>query len=209
MARKKLDLTTYSTVLFIDSMVVLEGKPLATMPWKEIDANGPVLVLLVPQVLDEVDKKKRDGRIGKRAREFNRLIWPAAESGNPARIVDGPPAVDLGIAVCGRPDWDALDDLDLERGDSRVVAQVLYVQDVPFEARVVFTQDPNVMAGASRHGLQTKRLPDHWMMDPEPSPAEKEIQRLKSRVKELEATEPELSVEIRLEGSPPVLSRFA
>src|SRR4051794_24838800 len=148
MARKKLDLTTYSTVLFIDSMVVLEGKPLATMPWKEIDANGPVLVLLVPQVLDEVDKKKRDGRIGKRAREFNRLIWPAAESGNPARIVDGPPAVDLGIAVCGRPDWDALDDLDLERRDSRVVAQVLYAQDVPFEARVV-----GGFKWSSQHGL--------------------------------------------------------
>jgi hypothetical protein len=194
------DQKPYSTVLFIDSMVILEAKPLATLPWAEIDPSGPILILLVPQVLKEVDKRKRDGRLGKRAREFSRAVAATAETGLPTRISNGPPAIDLMIAVCGRLNWDALDDLDPDEGDSRVIAQVLHARDVPSEARLLLSQDTNVIAGARRHGLQTKRLPDHWLLDPEPSPADKEVQRLKARIGELEASEPKLSVKIGFGG---------
>jgi hypothetical protein len=109
-----IDLAKYSTVLFMDSMVALEGKLLPTLPWKEIDAVGPILVLVVPQVRKEIDKRKRDGRLGKRAREFNSLIGPAAESGGTTPISGGLPPVDIGFATCERIDWDVLDDLDPE-----------------------------------------------------------------------------------------------
>jgi hypothetical protein len=59
----------YSTILFMDSMVALQGKPLSALPWQEIDAAGPILVLVVPQVMSEIDKRKRDGRLAKRARD--------------------------------------------------------------------------------------------------------------------------------------------
>ena len=35
-----IDCSKYSTVLFMDSMIALEAKPLASLPWKEIDAAG-------------------------------------------------------------------------------------------------------------------------------------------------------------------------
>jgi len=190
------DHAAYSTILFMDSMVALEGRPLRTLPWHEIDAAGPILVLVVPQVNAEIDKRKRDGRLSKRAREFNRLIGPAAEAASPTRISDGPPAVDIAVASCDRIEWDVLDDLDPEEGDARVVAQILYARDVPRERRLLLSHDINPIAIASRHGLKARKMPDHWLQEPEPSPSERELMRLKGRVNELEATQPEFDANI-------------
>jgi hypothetical protein len=187
------DLTAYSTILFIDSMIALEGKPLPTQPWHEIDATGPILVLVVPQVNAEIDKRKRDGRLAKRAREFNRLIGPAAESGAPVRVSDGPPIVDIAIAACNRIDWDALDDLDPSEPDAKVVAQILHARGIPSQRKLFFSQDINPIAMASRHALKCRKMPEHWLLEPDPSPNEKELMRLKGRVKELETREPDLS----------------
>lgn len=184
--------------------MALEGKPLPTLPWKEIDPSGPILVLVVPQVIKEIDKRKRDGRLAKRAREFNRLITPAAESGRPARIVEGPPAVDIAVARTARIDWDKLDDLDPEEGDARVVAQILHVFDVPDSRKMLLSHDINPIAMASRHGLKCHKIPDHWLLEPEPSPNEKEMTRLKARVKELETEEPDLVAKLTFGVAPPV-----
>ena len=63
-----------NTYAFLDTNVILEGKPLAELPWSDIDPRGPILVLLTTTVLSEVDSKKRDGRLGVHARKFNRLL---------------------------------------------------------------------------------------------------------------------------------------
>ncbi len=196
MVSPPINFADYSTVLFIDTMVALEAKLLAVLPWHEIDPTGPILVLTVPQVNSEIDKRKRDGRLGKRAREFNRLIGPAAESTSAVRVCDGPPPVDIAIAICDRVNWDAIDDLDPELGDARIVAQILHARGVPLERRVLFSHDTNAIAMAARRGLKVKRLPDHWHQEPEPSPQEKELAKLKARVIELQATEPDLEVSL-------------
>jgi hypothetical protein len=196
MTPSALNSAAYSKILFIDSMVALEAMPLPMLPWSEIDPVGPILLLVVPQVNAEIDKRKRDGRLGKRAREFNRLIGPAAESAAPTRLSEGPPAVDIAIAVCDRVDWVALDDLDPELGDARVVAQVLHARGVPLERKLLFSHDINPIAMASRHGLKARKMPNHWLLGPEASPIEKEVNKLKARVKQLESTEPELETEI-------------
>ncbi|MGB3045005.1 MAG: hypothetical protein WBB98_17670 [Xanthobacteraceae bacterium] len=186
----------YSTVLFMDSMVALEARPLKELPWREIDPAGPILILVVPQVNAEIDKRKRDGRLGKRAREFNRIISPAAETASPSRIHEGPPAVDIAIAACDRINWDLLDDLDPESGDARVVAQVLHTRGVPSATRLLFSHDVNPIAMAARHGLRTRKMPEHWLMDLEPSSTDKEMQKLRARVKELEASEPQIKTSV-------------
>ncbi|MGT2504773.1 hypothetical protein ACVOMS_35905 (plasmid) [Bradyrhizobium guangxiense] len=168
----------------MDSMVALEAKPLANLPWAEIDAAGPVLVLVVPQVMKEIDKRKRDGRLGRRARDFNRLIAPAAESGSAVQISVGPPQVNIAFAQIGRIDWDALQDLDPEEGDARVVAQVLNAAGVPAGVKTLFSYDNNPIAMASRHGIKVRKLPESWLMEPEPSPHEKELLRLKGKIAE-------------------------
>ncbi|WP_354115974.1 hypothetical protein [Bradyrhizobium sp. LA7.1] len=184
----------------MDSMVALEAKPLASLPWTEIDPAGPILVLVVPQVMKEIDKRKRDGRLGKRAREFNRLIAPAAESGSAVQISAGPPQVDIAFAQIGRIDWDALQDLDPEEGDARVVAQMLNVANVPAAVKTLFSYDNNPIAMASRYGIKARKLPENWLLEPEPSPHEKELLRLKSKVAELETTEPEIELKLEFEA---------
>ena len=197
-------LTIYSTILFMDSMVALEAKPLTELPWHEIDAIGPILVLVVPQVMTEIDKRKRDGRLGRRAREFNRLIGPAAEAASTARICKGPPIVDIGIAACDRIDWDSLDDLDPEMPDARVVAQMLCARGVSPDHKLLLSHDINPIAMASRHGLKTRKMPDHWLLEPEPSPSEKEMSKLKARLRQLESTAPEVQASVTFEVGAPL-----
>ncbi len=197
--------STYSTILFMDSMVALEGKPLADQPWAEIDPVGPILVLVVPQVSTEIDKRKRDGRLGNRARAFNRLIRPAATSGKLHRIFQGPPAVDIGISIVDRIDWDALDDLDPDDPDAHVVAQILNARGVPQDRKLLLSQDINPISMATRHNLKAFHLPDHWLLEPEPSPNEKAITRLKARVAELEASEPDLQFDVEFPSKLPLI----
>jgi hypothetical protein len=190
------DFSKYSTVLFMDSMVALEGKPMHQLPWKEVDKAGPLLVLVLPQVMKEIDKRKRDGRLAKRAREFNRLIGPAAVAAAPAQIVAGPPAVDIAMAECERITWDAYDDLDPEEGDDRVVAQLLHAKGIPNDRKLLFSYDNNPIAIASRHGIKSRKMPDHWLLEAEPSPHDKELQKLKLRMETLEAQEPEFTIDV-------------
>lgn len=190
------DHTNYSSIIFIDSMVALQGKPLETLPWAELDAEGPVLILVVPQVNAEIDKRKRDKRLSKRARSFNRLIAPAADNAAPHTIVVGPPVVDIAVARCARINWELFDDLDRDEGDDRVVAQILHAQEVPNDRKLLLSHDTNPIAIAARHGLRRQRLADHWLLDPEPSESEKEVQRLKARVREFEAAQPTIEVSL-------------
>ncbi len=198
------DYSKYSTILFMDSMVALEGKPLPNLPWAEVDAVGPILVLVVPQVGKEIDSKKRDGRLAKKAREFNRLIAPAAQSGSPIMVCKGQPEVFLGTATCDRVNWDILDDLDPGEGDARLVAQVLNARDVELGKRILLTHDINPIAMASRHGLRSRKLPEHWLQEPEPSPDEREKARLKERISQLEASEPDLKLKISFDREGPL-----
>jgi hypothetical protein len=125
------------------------------------------------------------------------LIHPAATAARPHRIVDGQPTVDIGIAASGKPDWVSLDDLDPDDPDARIVAQILSVRDVPDYKKILLSQDSNPLVMAARHGIKSIRLPDDWLLAPEPSPEEKTISKLKGRVSELEATQP--NIQFRLE----------
>jgi hypothetical protein len=186
------DYSCYNTVVFVDTMVILECRLLTELPWEEIDCEGPILILVVPQVQSEVDKRKRDGRLGPRARAFNRTISPCAQSLTPVRIVEGLPIVDIDLAVCDRIDWDALGDVDPDDADTRIVAQIAHARGVSAGRRVLLSHDINPIATASRLGISTKKLPDSWLLPVEPSPHEKELQKLRQQVRDLRTSEPKL-----------------
>ncbi|MBI6630894.1 PIN domain-containing protein [Pontibaca salina] len=198
-----MDYSKYSTIVFLDANVILEGGKVGDQPWQDIDASGEILLLFVPQVLKEIDSKKRDGRLAKHARDFNRLIAPAAETGGPVRLVDGPPLVDLSLAVTNRIDWDKLHDLDPEEPDARVIAQVLNEKHSNFDARLFVSQDINPIGMATRHGLKVKRLPGSWLRAAEPSPDQRKINKLKEQVRVSKATEPDLEVLVKFSSGEP------
>jgi hypothetical protein len=198
------DFSGYSTIVFIDTMVVLEGKSLPSQAWADLDQVGPVLVLIAPQVMKEIDNKKRDGRVGRRAREFNKLIGPTALSGAPIPLGTKNPEVFLALASCRKIDWSKLDDLDSGEPDAKVVAQILNAEELGGRTPLFVSQDVFPIAMATRHGLAAHKLPESWLREPEQGPAEKEISRLKARVSELEVTEPGLEGKITFGHKEPV-----
>lgn len=198
------DHNDYDTIVFIDSMIALECKPLNKLQWSDVGGTGRILVMVVPQVNAEIDKRKRDGRLGKRAREFNRLIAPAAESGVPEVISKGPPEVSVCVARCSRIDWDAFDEFDPQEGDHKVVAQIIHAKGIPNERKLFLSQDTNPIFMASSKNLTCRRLPEGWLLDAEPHPKDKELTRLYQRLQELESNEPQIEISLVFGVSEPL-----
>lgn len=179
-----------------DSNVVLECKPLAELPWERLGLRSPVVLVFVPQVLKEVDSKKRDGRIGKRAREFNRLLVQVASQGGCLQLPGQGRDVYITIGRPRRIDWAAYGNEDPDDGDSRVVLEALNLIDIPVEKVVFVSNDVKPIWIAQQYGLKVHHAGDDWRRPIEPSPHDKEVQRLKQRVAELEACQPKLTLDI-------------
>lgn len=189
----KQSLAAYKAVYVLDSQLALEAKPPTSWSWTAADITDPILLLVLPQMLSEVDSKKRDGRLGERARAFNRLIEPCTLSPDPLRLMETP-QVDIALCASGRIDWAALDDLDPAQGDDRLVAEALHALVDDPDRLCMLSYDTRPRAAAIRHGLAAMKPPEDWMLPPEPGPADKEIMRLKQKVAELGATRPDLSL---------------
>ena len=195
----------YAATIFLDANIVLEGKPFAELPWSEIHSEGPILVLFLPQVLREIDDKKRDARLGMIARNFSRIISPATILGSrPVTLFLGPPQVDATLAVCTKIPWDLYDEFDIAEGDSRVVAELLHAKDPPIERRLLVSGDVNPVAKASRRGVRTLHASSTWLRPREMSKAERELQGIRQKQAEREASAPKLNVTFSIPDDAPI-----
>lgn len=194
--------TAHKLVVFLDTNILLEGKPPPELPWHEIDAEGPILALVTPTALDEIDAHKRDGRVGERARAFNRLIAAAATRGEVVAVRATSPKVDLSIATCPRIDWSKHEELDPSKADARIVAEVLAAAEGTADTKRLVSQDIAPLSMARRAGITTIHASTDWLLPKEPSPSDKELMRLRQKVKEVTATEPRLLVSVNGPTSP-------
>jgi hypothetical protein len=194
------DYAHYKTTVFIDSNVILEGLALRDLPWGEIDPIGPIAILLTPKLLKEIDSKKQNGRLAVRAREFNRLVTPLAINGGKITVVGGPPKVDVLIAECRRIDWSKYEELDPQEGDDRIIAEIIHVEGVADQNKLLISQDINPLVMAKRYGLCTHHLGENWLPRPEPSPQEKEIAKLKRQVNDFTKNEPDFNIAIEFKS---------
>lgn len=197
-------------VAFLDANIVLEGKPVAELPWTEIATAGLIRALIVPKAMEEIDAKKRDGRLGPHARAFNRLIAPSVIKGGPIVLREADPRVELQMATCSRIPWNDYDELDPDDGDSRIVAEALNVRNVVSQNRILISHDIKPLAYARGRDLPVHQASDDWLRGPEPSPKDKEIQRLKQQVAEYKKDEPTFEISIEVSDiSPPIIYRVA
>lgn len=201
---------TKELIAFLDANIVLEGKPVADLPWKDVAAEGLIRVLIVPKAMEEIDAKKRDGRLGPHARAFNRLIAPSVIDGKPIILREANPRVELQMATCSRIPWDEYDELDPDDGDSRIVAEALNVRNVACDNRLLISHDIKPLAYARGRDMPVHQASDDWLRQPEPSPKDKEIQRLKQQVAEFRKDEPtfEISIEVS-DVDPPAIYKIA
>lgn len=187
----------YKIVVFIDSNVALQGRGLSELPWKEIDKEGPILILVTPTVLTEVDSKKNDARLGDHARRFNRLLLPLLEDKTVTTIRSSPaPQVDLALADCPPILWEAHTSLDRAEPDDRIIAEVLNTKNVPSEAsRLFISQDIRPLSLAQRHGCTIKCLGENWLRPKDISATEKRLAAAKRELESLKSKQPKLLLE--------------
>lgn len=192
-------------IAFLDANIVLEGKPVADLPWKEIATEGLVRVFIVPKAMEEIDAKKRDGRLGPHARAFNRLIGQSVLDGKPVTLREANPRVELQIAICSRIPWKDYDELDPDDGDSRIVAEALNARNLASDNRLLVSHDIKPLAYARGRNMPVYQASDKWLREPEPSPKDKEIQRLKQQVAEFKKDEPNFDISVNLTDANPLV----
>lgn len=204
MARAQIRYDNYKVKAFLDANIILECRPLAELPWQEVEADGPILALMTPSAIKEIDSKKQDGRIGKRAREFNRLIAPVAAGGPPIVIRESAPRVELALSRADRIPWDQHDDLDPDDGDSCIVAEALHAKDMSAAGKLIVSHDIKPIAFASSYDVATLHVSDSWLRQPEPHPKDREVQKLSQQLAQYQAAEPVFEIGIELMAAEPV-----
>lgn len=192
------DWNRFPVVAFIDSNVALECLALEQLPWREIHDTGPILVLVVPTVLQEVDSKKNHARLGDHARRFNRTVRPLLGEHPTIAIRESPdPRVELAFAHCAKINWEQFPNLDQDEADSRVVAQSLSASGPPLPKRVVISQDIRPLHLARQCGLRTHHVGENWLRPKERTEAEKRADALKREIEAMKSGQPVLSLSFR------------
>lgn len=204
MTEKSIPVATFNTVAVIDSNVALECLALEQLPWDELDPVGPMVVLLTPSVLKEVDAMQHQARLAEHARRFNRLVSPAAVSGTSVVLREASPRVELRLAQCKKIVWKDFPDLDKAESDARLVAEALHCQSLDGTRIVLVSHDIRPLGLARRHGIRVFHASDTWLRPKEMSPAEEEVVRLTKRIAELENNEPRIELSIECEAAQPV-----
>ncbi|MFH2140549.1 MAG: PIN domain-containing protein [Pseudomonadota bacterium] len=192
-----IDWNKFSVVVFIDSNVVLECLALEQLPWREVHNTGPILVLVTPTVLQEVDSKKNHHRLGDHARRFNRSMRALLAENATEVIRQAPnPQVDVALAVCTRVDWEKYPYLDPDEPDSRVVAQALTARGPSLESRIIVSHDIRPLTLAQQHGLRIFHIGDNWLRPKDKSEAEKRANSLKREIDEIRSRQPKLALSL-------------
>ena len=187
----------YPIVAFIDSNIALECSALSGLPWKEISATGPILVLVVPTVMQEVDSKKNHARLANHARRFNSTLRPLLDDKATVLVRESPaPRVEIALADCTRVDWELYPELDRDEPDARVVAQAMFAQGPSPGSRVVVSQDIRPLHLAKRHGLNIHQVSETWLRPKEVSEAEKKAANLQRQLDAMKDREPQLSLHL-------------
>ncbi|MYB77492.1 MAG: hypothetical protein F4X83_10440 [Chloroflexi bacterium] len=189
---------TSSIYLFLDTNVFLQCKELEEIDWRSCDALAEfdeIHLLVSLPVMNEIDKLKSRGndRLGRRARKANGIIRDLVLSDSPQRIVrPTEPAVTLAVAISIRPTPGFL---DYETADNQILGCVDAYRSANESHDVRFlTHDTGPMATARNQGVPLVPVPDVWLLDPEPSAAERRANELEAELKRLRQTQPQFNV---------------
>jgi PIN domain len=206
----KIDWHRFSVVAFIDSNVALECLAFEQLPWREIHATGPILLLITPIVLKEVDSKKNHARLGDHARRFNRTIRPLVGEQATVVVRQSPaPQVEMALADSARVDWQKYSELDPDEADSRVVAEALTTRGPSSEQRVVLiSQDIRPLSLAQKHGLRVYHIGENWLRPKEISESEKKAAALQREIDAMKIRQPKLKLSFKASKDAVLLHRI-
>lgn len=189
---------TSSIYLFPDANVFLQCKALQEIDWRSCDALAEfdeVHLLISLPVMNEIDKLKSRGndRLGRRARKANSIIRDLVLSESAQHTVRPTnPTVTLAEVTSIQPTPDFL---DYEIPDNRILGCVDAYRRAHKDRKVRFlTHDTGPMATARNQRIPLVPVPEEWLLDPEPSPAERRVVQLEAEIKRLQQTQPQFDI---------------
>jgi PIN domain-containing protein len=181
------------TTIFVDTNFLLHGKPLKDIPW-ETRHTRPVTVRIVRTNVREVDKHK-DLHPKKHIRERAlRALQLIEQSTQQPHLRDG-----VKLVVDNRVPRLDLDqyELDADSPDDLLIGSILeYRIKHPSESIVLFTHDVGPRLTAQRLGIDARPIPPEDLLPPQRDDAERENERLKRQLHDLQTAAPQLSVTI-------------
>lgn len=185
--------------LFPDTNLFFQCKSLAQLDWARFGADSIELIVTRP-MLAEIDshKSKGNSRTAKRARTASSGIGQAlnAESGFLV-VKEGPVNVRLHVKVMLKEDKELDDQLSYSERDHQLVgiASKFSKQNSELDVRVL-THDYGVQGAASGVGIKFERIPEEWLLGPEPDEREKQIQALQQDLKKYQNAEPKIEIDL-------------
>ena len=193
-------MTDRTLILFPDTNLFIQCKPLEEIDWSEWSEFSEVQLLVCRPVTREIDDQKNRGntRVARRAKSTYRLLGPVAEGQQEfLTIKDSAPTVKLFLEAMSRTTSGLDDILDYTKIDDQIVGCLhRYRHDNPeIDARLL-TYDRGPMMAARALELPFEVIRETWLLQPEHNELEKENARLKERVSQLESAEPRFKIEL-------------
>ena len=181
------------TVIFPDTNLFLQCKPLAELDWALWGEATEVRVVVCKAVQREIDALKGGGNTRKASRArsvasfFRKIIRDTVSP--VVRIRD--PLVSVSINPECVPSIELENSLDYGERDDQLVGTVYaFQQDHPEADVELLTDDVTVLSTARSLSLPSREIPDSWLLAPEKSPQDREIDRLNTEINALRAREP-------------------
>ncbi|MDO8991228.1 MAG: PIN domain-containing protein [Sideroxyarcus sp.] len=193
---------------FVDTNLFLQCRDVIDLPWGDISDRKPVQLIIPRAVQHEIDKLKADGnsRRAKRARSTNSYFRQIILSDDEQFQVRGNSGVDVALTfsshVAASPSDVAEVALDSNRPDDSILLELISYRALnPEQDVALLTHDTNPLLTAKRLKIPYQVIPDEWLLTPEPDEREKEIRILKTRISEIESSQPKFEFTFGEEGA--------
>lgn len=182
-----------------DTNFYLHAKAADQLPWGELTAADTIELVVLDEVLKELDGHKAggNGRRARKARNAFTLLDPLIDDDQQEVVARqaGPRVVwRLAPVLPGNRDKPA--DLDLDTPDGRIVEQALAVRQVLGGDLALLSHDRLPRRLARIVNLESQRLPDSWLLEPEPDERDKENAKLKEDLKAWSNRAPQIELEL-------------
>jgi hypothetical protein len=164
---------------FIDTNVILHYRPIAEIDWCKVCGEKDITIMMCMPVIDELDRKKFDARLGQRAKE--RIQELQQQTAIPVRP-------NVGFKIYHDPSEDAVAD------DASIAKLVAAYRDREHADVVVITEDWGMKTRCSALGVRTVTPPKEQRLADDETDDKKQIKKLQRELLEIKNKQPKVDL---------------
>lgn len=201
--KTRLSYMTAILSVFPDTNLFLQCKPLRELDWTLLGHEGDIELLITRPVQAELDafKAKGNSRQASKSRSATTLIAELLVAPEEGLVLRQNPTVRLRMARAMRPDPAAANELNYDSRDDQLVGIALAFHKASSEtSALLLTYDHGPMFSAREVGVPFRKIPDEWLLPPEPDDAARKESALRSELERYQKSEPKFEIAL-LEAS--------